>query len=251
VGDALIVAGTPIEPWLRVQAAALTWPDSIVCFTSAAHVHHLPVPVDDAVHVIVPHRRASRGGLMSHRLPVEDHDVVRVGLALVTTLQRTLFDCIGRLPTAESERLVTWAATRERLDAAALRGATDARRGAWGNPARRRALDDVAVGAYNAAERRLQTILRAAGIHGWQGDQRLDLPGRVVRVDVLFRRERLVLEVDGFGAHGSQQFQSDRSRQNALVAAGYTVLRFTWWDLVDRPADVARQVRATLAVIDR
>ena len=203
------------------------------------------------MHVIVPNRRASRGGLTSHRLEIEKGETVRMGLALVTNLQRTLFDCIGRLPTDDSERLVVWAATRERLDPGALRRATDAHRGAWGNPARRRALDDIDAGAYNAAERRLQAILRTAGIHGWQGDQRIDLPGRLVRVDVLFRRVRLVIEVDGFAAHGRDRFQADLTRQNALVAAGYTVLRFTWWDLVDRPAEVARQVHATLASLDR
>jgi len=95
-------------------------------------------------------------------------------------------------------------------------------------------------------------IPSGAGIAGWAGDQRLSLEPRVViRADVLFRRERLILEVDGFEAHGRRQFQADRTRQNALVAAGYAVLRFTWWDLVDRPADVARQVRTTLTRLAR
>ena len=42
-------------------------------------------------------------------------------------------------------------------------------------------------------------------------------------------------------------FQADRTRQNRLVAAGYTVLRFTWADLTLRPDDVGTQVAATLA----
>lgn len=72
----------------------------------------------------------------------------------------------------------------------------------------------------------------------------------MVRVDVLFARPRLVLEVDGFDFHGGEQFQDDRTRQNALVAAGFTVLRFTWWDLVDRPRRVASEVRTTLARLE-
>lgn len=248
VGDALMEGGEAAEPWRRAQGAALTWPDAIVCLASAALLYQLPVPDDGTVHVIVPNRRASRGGLVSHRLALGPRDVVGLGLARVTSLDRTLVDCIGRLPKDAAERLVTWAGTRERINRAALAAAVDARPGAWGNPQRRRALEDLATGAYNAAERRLQAILRQAGIAGWDGDQRLQLEPRVViRADVLFHRERLVLEVDGFEAHGRRQFQADRTRQNALVAAGYTVLRFTWWDLVDRPADVARQVRSTLA----
>ena len=248
VGDALLDRDRPVDPWLRAQAAALTWPDAVVCFATAALAHRLPVPDDGAVHVIVPHRRASRGGLVAHQLAVAPADVVRLGIAQVTSLDRTLFDCIGRLPRVHAEHLVVWAATRERVDRAALATAVDQHPRAWGNRQRHRALQDLSAGAYSAAERRLQSILRRASITGWTGDQRIDLgPGRVVRADVLFRRERLVIEVDGYQAHGQRQFQSDRTRQNALVTAGYTVLRFTWWDLVERPHDVAAQVRATLA----
>lgn len=249
VGDALALRGADrVEPWRRVQAAGLTWPDAVVCFSTAALVHHLPVPDDGVVHVVVPNRRASRSGLVAHELDLDRRDVIQVGLARVTALDRTLYDCIGRLPRDGAERLVTWAATRERIDRGALADAVAAHHGAWGNIQRRQALSDLAAGAYNAAERRLQTILRQAGIVGWDGDQRLDLePGVVVRVDVLFRRARLVVEVDGFASHGAAQFQDDRTRQNRLVAAGFTVLRFTWWDLVDRPRFVAAQVRATLA----
>ncbi|MGV8967955.1 MAG: DUF559 domain-containing protein, partial [Cellulomonas sp.] len=46
--------------------------------------------------------------------------------------------------------------------------------------------------------------------------------------------------------HGQASFQSDRTRQNRLVNAGFTVLRFTWQDLTDRPAEVLRQIRAAL-----
>lgn len=246
VGDALIADDRVIGPWHRAQAAALTWPDAVVCLTSAGLLHRLPVPDDGIVHVLVPCRRASRSGLVTHRLPFDRREVMRFGIATVTDLQRTLYDCIGRLPRPDAERLVTWAGTRERIDRQRLADAAAARPRAWGNVQRRQAVADLGAGAYNAAERRLQQILRRAGITGWAGDQRLDLGEIIVRADVLFRAARLVLEVDGFASHGPDRFQEDRTRQNALVAAGYTVLRFTWWDLVERPGHVAAQVRATL-----
>jgi very-short-patch-repair endonuclease len=37
-------------------------------------------------------------------------------------------------------------------------------------------------------------------------------------------------------------------RQNRLVAAGYIVLRFTWDDLRDRPAQVIADIRRSLAM---
>lgn len=56
------------------------------------------------------------------------------------------------------------------------------------------------------------------------------------------------VEVDGYGPHSSREaFQSDRARRNALVLAGWTVLRFTWADVRDRPAAVAAVLRRALA----
>ncbi len=37
-------------------------------------------------------------------------------------------------------------------------------------------------------------------------------------------------------------FQHDRTRQNHLVALGWTVLRFTWADVVHRPDHVAQTI---------
>ena len=61
------------------------------------------------------------------------------------------------------------------------------------------------------------------------------------------RTERLAIEIDGWAWHHSpDRFQRDRAKQNQLVGAGWTVLRFTWFDLTNRPDDVIRQVRAAL-----
>lgn len=59
---------------------------------------------------------------------------------------------------------------------------------------------------------------------------------------------RLVIEVDGYAYHsGDDRFQRDRTKQNALLAAGWRVLRFTWADLVDRPDTVLARITEILA----
>jgi very-short-patch-repair endonuclease len=77
--------------------------------------------------------------------------------------------------------------------------------------------------------------------------------GRVLAVvDVLFAAQRLVIEVDGWRTHGTRAaFQRDRATQNALVGAGYLVLRFTWTDLTQRPEHVVRTIRDALARTER
>ncbi len=94
----------------------------------------------------------------------------------------------------------------------------------------------------------MHEILRAAGITGWVADAHL-LPvlGVAAVADVWFPAARLVVEVDGRVAHGPDRFQQDRTRQNLLVAAGCTVLRFTWDDLTRRPQEVVAAIRRVVA----
>jgi len=66
-------------------------------------------------------------------------------------------------------------------------------------------------------------------------------------VDILFRSERLVLEIDGWEAHGTRQaFEDDRKRRNRLQLAGYVVLNFTWRQLLDEPNWLMGCVREAL-----
>ena len=67
-------------------------------------------------------------------------------------------------------------------------------------------------------------------------------------MDFIWHDQRLVVEVDGWLAHGTRHaFQRDRTTTNALQLAGYTVLRFTEHDLKQRPRKVATQIRQALS----
>lgn len=67
--------------------------------------------------------------------------------------------------------------------------------------------------------------------------------GRLLaRVDFAYPELLLALEVDGLEAHGNRALQRDLDRQNAVVGAGWTILRHTWSDVVRNPSKVARDV---------
>jgi len=66
----------------------------------------------------------------------------------------------------------------------------------------------------------------------------------VGRADLYYPSAQLVIEFDG-GNHRDRLVSDDR-RQNALVKAGYRVLRFTSADVYGRPAAVVGQVREAL-----
>ena len=67
-------------------------------------------------------------------------------------------------------------------------------------------------------------------------------------VDFLWPDARLVVETDGYGSHGTRRaFERDRQRDARLTAAGYRVLRFTWWQLANEPEVVAARLAEALS----
>ncbi|HEY8111675.1 MAG TPA: DUF559 domain-containing protein [Actinomycetes bacterium] len=77
----------------------------------------------------------------------------------------------------------------------------------------------------------------------------VDAEGRPIgEFDVVIEYLRLAIEADGWAYHSDQgRFQHDRTKQNAAVRAGWTILRFTWSDLRNGSDDVIQTIRATAA----
>jgi hypothetical protein len=70
----------------------------------------------------------------------------------------------------------------------------------------------------------------------------------ICRCDFGYADERLAIFIDGFEYHGNQKaFQVDRLQGNQLSQIGWRHLRFTYWDLVNRPTYVVQQVASLLA----
>jgi very-short-patch-repair endonuclease len=107
----------------------------------------------------------------------------------------------------------------------------------------REVVRDLGEGIRSEAERRATTLLSQAGISGWIANHRVRAGSRWYVLDIAFPAQRLAVEIDGRAFHSdARAFQRDRHRQNDLVGAGWTVLRFTWSDLVDRPEYVVRTI---------
>jgi very-short-patch-repair endonuclease len=60
----------------------------------------------------------------------------------------------------------------------------------------------------------------------------------------------LAVEADGRDTHDRPEaLYADRVRQNLIMLAGWRVLRFTWYDVMQRPDWVIAQVRQALSDI--
>lgn len=203
---------------------------------------------DGLAHVHTGRGRSATGVVVHGVLPCPG-DVVTVSAGhRVTSRPRTVLDCLATFDLDEALDLYAWATTRQVVRREDVVEELRARFGRPGARTLRRLLVLTRGGAVSAAEHRLHATLRRAGVTGWRAGVRIeDLDGPVAVVDVLFPRSRLVVEVDGERAHsGREAFVADRRRQNRLVNAGYRVLRFTWWDLTERPDAVIAEIRRAL-----
>lgn len=102
------------------------------------------------------------------------------------------------------------------------------------------------------AERRLENALTArpwAGGRAWNQPYRSTPLSDLHYLDLIWRAERLVVEVDGPEHRGLSHYESDRRRDNELQFDGFVVLRFTnsrIFDDVDTVVDeIERHVQAS------
>jgi very-short-patch-repair endonuclease len=249
VGQALSLAGQPVSARLIDRGLALTLPDAVLAGVSAARLHGIPARAAGSCVITLSKSRLSAPGLRILRESVSRHDVALLGDLLVTGPARTVFDLLRELPFPAATDLLDQALQQRWITlpelAARVRGHAGRRRA----PELVRLVRHAADGARSVAERLAVELLRRAGITGFVVNADIhDRAGRLIGVgDLVFPRQRLVVEIDGRAHHVSPaQFQRDRERQNALVTAGWTVLRFTWADLTRRPGRVVQVVRRQL-----
>ena len=96
-----------------------------------------------------------------------------------------------------------------------------------------------------------ESVLRAIAIDvpGLEVEPQVRISGDLgldVRADLVDRRLRIVLEADSFEWHGDRTaLRRDARRYDLLVANGWTVLRFSWEDVMHDPDFVRAVLRAT------
>lgn len=250
-------AAWPPDPHeqLRQRCRALLLvlpPGSVISHQTAGALWRLASVVDDAaeeIHVTVP-RGAAPVRIAGCRAHTARRPVARaiVGGVPVTDLAHTVLD-VARTESVQQAVVAADSALAAdpRIDVVGELLAC------CGWPGYRQAAFVVRF-ADGRAESVLESLARLlwheGGLPAPEIQATIRAGGRfVARVDFLWRAARLVVEVDGMAKYAEPgELAREKQRQNALVRAGYTVLRFTWADVVHRPAETAAMVRAALTV---
>ena len=237
---------------LRANLVALSQrlaPHACFSHTTAAHLWGLPTwGSSSRIHVTSPTRSSVRRGapVTRHVADVPEGQRTHVDGLAVTTLPRTVADCIMTSSPAGG-LVVADAALRAGLNLREVSTLIEERVGCRGVRLARELLACADAGAESPGESCTRLIVLAAGLPRptTQLEVRTHL-GRF-RADLGWEAWRLLIEYDGRSKYaGAEQetFMREKRRADALMEAGWRLVRITKEDLRSPELLVARVRRA-------
>jgi predicted transcriptional regulator of viral defense system len=236
------------------MAAVLAYgPRAVLSHRSAAALHGLRPDNRARIDVTLPAKSArARSGIDVHRSPtLSEADVTTVDGIPCTTVARTLLDLAEVAPRRILERALDQAELLKLFDPRALDDVLARADGRRGARLLRALLADRLEPTLTRSEleERFLVLCRQASLPTPAVNAWIALgAGVAYQADFLWRAEQVAIETDGRAFHSHRAaFESDRLRDQRLTLAGFTVLRFTWRQLVREPGRVSDTLRAVLA----
>lgn len=239
----------------RIRAAVASFgPGAAAVLGTAAELHRIDgLPRSELIHLSVPGPasrpvRDSHPEVRVHQLVIGPGQFERVAGIMATDPMRTVTDLVLREERYRAVSLLDSALNRRLLSRVDLERMPSLFRGRRGAVAARGYLAEANALAQSPLETRTRLRCVDGGIPPdvLQIEVRDD-DGYLLGIgDLGWRAVRVVAEADGRQAHGGPAaLFADRHRQNRLVNAGWTVLRFTWSDTL-RPDYIPWMVRSAV-----
>lgn len=225
--------------------AALLYAGSGAVFThtTAAWIWSIIETQPKRIHLTVPGRRRSLPDVRAHHSCQLDQ-VEHRGFP-VTSPGRTLVDIGSMLTPSQLRRALAEADYRGLLDPRDVERAL--RRGRPGSQSARVALQNhmpELAQTLSVLEDRFLDLCESARIRLPEVNARVG----DMRVDALWRQERIAVELDGAAAHGGwAAIKRDRQREMALRNRGFQVIRYTWEQVTNGRQEVIADLHRLLA----
>lgn len=234
--------------WMAAVLAA--GPGAVLSHHSAAQLWGLAPRARRPAEVTRPTYFRPQPRIRAHRAELAEDEKTEVDRIPVTTVPRTALDFAALASRRQLERALNEMEVQQRTDPLSipqLLARHPRRRGS-------RVLRDLlAAGAQaggvtrNEFEELFVPLLDSRGLPRPRFNADIAVGGRFVNVDCLWRRERLVVELDGRAAHGTKKaFEDDRERDRLLIADGWRVMRITWRQLKTHGDSIASDLRRAL-----
>jgi very-short-patch-repair endonuclease len=247
------VHGSPSTFEQRGLAAVwATGPDAMTSHRTSASLWDVERPEDDPLDVMIASRRRHSlpQGVIIHRPRdlLDLRPVIRRGVP-TTNPMRMLLDLGAVDPEAVFDAMITVLSTKA-ASPSALRSALvrHSRRGRRGTAAFRQALErwlGEELPPDSALEGVMSDLIRSYDLPPMQFHAMV----AGYEVDFRVRGTNIVIECDGWAAHGldRDQFEFDRIRDADLVAAGFVTAHVTWRQLTNQPAKAAERIKRVVA----
>lgn len=190
-----------------------------------------------------PHHRSE---FLFRRGSLEGADYARIGPTPVMDPARVLIDLAGKTTEAQLRRYFIEAGREGLLTPGCLNRIDQRSRGFNG-----RSQLLILLSNWGPSTGKIRSVLEGE-FRLMRAEQKLPPPlfnQRVgeYEVDVLWKEARVIVELDGRKFHNDAfAMNQDSKKTKDLRRMGYRVLRFTWNDVVERPAWVAEQIRREL-----
>lgn len=242
-----LAAGVSDDLRWRMVAVCRWRPDAVICGAAVARLSFWPELPVEVIEVAVRTPATWNGFRFSRREIASEHCVQR-GAVRTTSAALAAID----LSAVRGGEAIDRALRSRQITLSMLWSAHLASPGRPGNRERRRLLIESRAEPWSEAERLAHVEFRRYGLRGWVANHCVVIDGKEYHPDAAFRGVKLAVEIDGYEHHSSRAaFERDRFRQNVLVRDGWTVLRFTYSQLVADPRGVVDTVRTVLHALER
>jgi len=239
----------------RTMAAVLAYgPHAMASHRAAGGLHGLRQDNSAKTDISLPLQSARpRPGINAHASPsLRPSDVTKRHGIPCTTVARTLLDLADVVPRRQLERAVEQAEILRVFDLGALEDVlirANGRRGAGVLRGVLADLDDERGLTANDLEDRFLELCRAAGLPPPAVNRWIAIDdGPPIKADFVWTTQRLIVETDGWGSHGTRQgFEHDRRRDQRARLAGWETVRFTRRQVLLDPDWVMATTAALLA----
>jgi predicted transcriptional regulator of viral defense system len=242
------VGGATIPREGRWLAAVMAYGDGAVLSHVSAAAHWNLLQYDaPRPEVTAPASRHGVPGIRLHRSrSLDARDTTTHQGIPTTTVHRTLLDIAADVPEHHLERALAQAERLQLYDHRAIEDVIQRSNGHRGTKRLASAINGDPAWTRGELEARMRKFVRKYRLPRALYNDVVDAPDHPrLEVDVYFPGHGLVVETDGWEDHKTRHaLESDRAKDAALTAAGYTVMRFTWRQLRDDPQTVADRITA-------
>ena len=251
-----IAAGAACDPVVRIRAALVAaGPGAVTSHITAAWLQGLVDRPPDAIHITVPRPNRPRiAGLISHRTSRPLRSRLFRGLPC-TDPPRTLVDTSSRSTpravAASIDRALSAGLAKVQQLSDEIAGLSRRRRGCARLRHGLTSRGYVGSPTPSVLESGMARLIRRFGLPQAVTEVRTGEEGKFI-VDCTFPGLPIAVELYGYAWHHSpDQMRYDLARQRELTRQGWTVLVYTWQDVMQHPEKVAVELRAAITAAPR